>query len=145
MGNRADRVHRFIRQGQLRKSQLRDNLVQAGTQDWKSSARPFVFRKRTEDPEPEELPHDAPFGAAYFYQIAHRAGRAGDVVETGSTGQVAGIETGDGVTSIGGRPIVDLHHFHEVLARHRIGEAVEVSVWRDGQTVTLRAVLEQET
>ena len=43
-----------------------------------------------------------------------------------------------------GKPVRDLHHFHEALARHRIGETVEVSVWRDGQTVTLRPVLEEE-
>jgi len=35
----------------------------------------------------------------------------------------------------------NLHHFHEALARHRIGETVEVSLWREGQTLARSAVL----
>ena len=65
-------------------------------------------------------------------------------VEEGGAGQAAGLEPGDVITIVGGKPIVDLHHFHEELARHRIGESVEVSIWRDGQTVTLRPTLEEE-
>ena len=65
-------------------------------------------------------------------------------VDKEGAGEAAGLEPGDVITSIGGKPITDLHHYHEELARHRLGEAVEVSAWRDGQTVTLRAVLEVE-
>ena len=65
-------------------------------------------------------------------------------VEGAGAGQAAGIEPGDVITSVGGKPIIDLHHLHEELARHRIGESVDVAVWRDGQTVTLRPRLEEE-
>ena len=37
----------------------------------------------------------------------------------------------------------DLHELHEVLARYRIGEAVVITVWRAGQTLSLQAVLEE--
>ena len=65
-------------------------------------------------------------------------------VEEAGAGQAAGIEPGDVITSVAGKPIIDLHHFHEELARHRIGESVDVSIWRDGQTITLRSTLEEE-
>jgi serine protease Do len=65
-------------------------------------------------------------------------------VEDAGAGQAAGIEPGDVITSVGGKPIIDLHHFHEELARHRIGDSVDVSIWRDGQAVTLRPTLEEE-
>ena len=81
---------------------------------------------------------------AYTNELPIDRGALVTRVDEGGAGQVAGIEPGDVITSIGGRPIVDLHHFHEELARHRIGEAVEVAVWRDGQTVILKPVLEKE-
>ena len=65
-------------------------------------------------------------------------------VDKEGAGEAAGLEPGDVITSIGGEPVTDLHHLHDELSRHRIGETVEVSAWRDGQTVTLRAVLEEE-
>jgi S1-C subfamily serine protease len=64
-------------------------------------------------------------------------------VEEAGAGQAAGIEPGDVVTSVG-KPIIDLHHFHEELAGHRIGDSVDVSIWRDGQAVTLSLTLEEE-
>ena len=65
-------------------------------------------------------------------------------VDQEGAGEAAGLEPGDVITSVGGKAITDLHHLHEELSRHRIGETVEVSAWRDGRTVTLRAVLEEE-
>ena len=65
-------------------------------------------------------------------------------VDQGGAGQAAGLEPGDVITSIGGKAIIDLHHYHEELARHQIGESIEVSIWRDGQMVTLRPRLEEE-
>ena len=57
--------------------------------------------------------------------------------------QTAGLGPGDVITAVAGRPVKDLHHYHDALARHRIGETVEVSLWREGQTITLRTVLEE--
>jgi S1-C subfamily serine protease len=65
-------------------------------------------------------------------------------VDREGAGAAAGLEPGDVITSIGGKPTADLHHLHDELSRHRIGETVEVPAWRDGQTVALRAVLEEE-
>jgi S1-C subfamily serine protease len=66
-------------------------------------------------------------------------------VEAGGAGEVAGIEAGDVITAIAGTPSRDLHHLHEVLSRHRAGEAIEISVWREGQALTLQPVLKEES
>ena len=66
-------------------------------------------------------------------------------VDAGGPAATAGIEPGDVVTSVGGKSIRDLHHLHDVLSLHRIGETVDVTVWRAGQTVALRLVLEAES
>jgi serine protease Do len=65
-------------------------------------------------------------------------------VDEGGAGDVAGLEPGDVITSVGGRPVTNLHHLHEVLGRHRIGETVDVSVWRDGRVAPLRPILGEE-
>lgn len=65
-------------------------------------------------------------------------------VDEGGAADAAGVEPGDVITSVGGRPVTNLHHLHAVLGRHRIGEAVDVSVWRGGRVVTLRPVLGEE-
>jgi serine protease Do len=62
----------------------------------------------------------------------------------GAPGEAAGLKPGDVITSVGGKPVINLHHLHEVLGRHRIGETVDVTVWRDGRVVTLRPVLAEE-
>jgi S1-C subfamily serine protease len=64
-------------------------------------------------------------------------------VDAGGTADLAGLKPGDVITAVDGRAVKDLHHFHEALARHRIGETVEVAVWRDGETLVVRAVLEE--
>ena len=39
--------------------------------------------------------------------------------------------------------MTDLLQFHDLLQQHKIGEPVDVTVWRDGQTLTLRPVPEE--
>jgi serine protease Do len=65
-------------------------------------------------------------------------------VDEGGAGDTVGVEPGDVITSVGKRPVTNLHHLHEVLGRHRIGETVDISVWRDGRVVTLRPILGEE-
>ena len=65
-------------------------------------------------------------------------------VDEGGPAQVAGIEPGDIVTSIAGKPVKDLHHLHEALFRRRAGEAVGVTLWRKGETLTVRPVLGED-
>jgi len=64
------------------------------------------------------------------------------IEEGGSAGE-AGMQEGDVITAVEGRPVTDLHHLHEVLARHRVGDRVAVTVWRSGQSLTMTPVLEE--
>ena len=62
-------------------------------------------------------------------------------VQTGGPGESAGLQPGDVITAVDEWSIRDLHHFHESLGRHRAGEAVGLTVWREGVTLALRAIL----
>jgi serine protease Do len=64
-------------------------------------------------------------------------------VEAGGPAEEAGLEAGDVVVAIDGEPVTDLHHLHDALQRHKIGVPVPVTVRRDGQTLTLRPVPEE--
>ncbi len=64
-------------------------------------------------------------------------------VESGGPAEAAGIRPGDVITSVGGQPATDLHHFHEGLFRRKAGEAVELALWRGGRTLTVRALLQE--
>jgi S1-C subfamily serine protease len=66
-------------------------------------------------------------------------------VEEGGAGEAAGLQAGDVITAIAGKAVQDLHQLHETLLRHRAGEAIEISVWREGQALTLRPVLKEES
>jgi S1-C subfamily serine protease len=80
---------------------------------------------------------------AYANELPMERGALVLRVEPGGTAQAAGIKPGDVITAVAGRPIKDLHYFHELLAHHKIGDSVEISLWRDGQALTMTAVLEE--
>ncbi len=80
---------------------------------------------------------------AYANELPVERGALVVRVDDGGAADLAGLKPGDVITALAGRAVKDLHHLHEALAGHRIGEAVEVSVRRDGQTVVVKAVLEE--
>jgi serine protease Do len=65
-------------------------------------------------------------------------------VQPGGPGEAVGLEAGDVITAIGGDSVKDLHHVHQALMRRRIGDTVDVILWRDGRSVSLRPILEAE-
>jgi serine protease Do len=62
-------------------------------------------------------------------------------VDPGGPAETAGMRPGDVITALDGGAVRDLHHFHDLLFRRKPGETVEVTLWREGQTVTVRPVL----
>ena len=82
---------------------------------------------------------------AYANQLPMERGALVVRVEPGGGGEAAGLQAGDVITAIAGQPVRDLHQFHEALSRHRVGEAIEISVWREGQALTLQPVLRGES
>ncbi len=62
-------------------------------------------------------------------------------IESGSTANQAGIQRGDIITQIGAEKLSDENAFVNLLNHHRIGDTITITVWRDGQTLTLNATL----
>ncbi len=62
-------------------------------------------------------------------------------VEAGGAGDAAGLEPGDVITAVAASPVKDLHHLHDLLFRRKVGEAVEVTIWRNGRVLSVRPVL----
>jgi 2-alkenal reductase len=63
-------------------------------------------------------------------------------VSAGSTADLAGVRAHDIITRIGTEAISDAGGFLTLLNHHQVGENVTIEVWRDGQTLTLNAVLQ---
>jgi S1-C subfamily serine protease len=80
---------------------------------------------------------------AYANELPMERGALVVRVDEGSAGDVAGLKPGDVITAVAGKAVKDLHHFHEALARYRIGDAVEVAFWRNGGARSITAVLEE--
>lgn len=57
--------------------------------------------------------------------------------------EAAGLKSGDVITGVDGRPVTDLHHFHDLLSTHRVGQTVTVSLWRNGDALTVPVRLDE--
>lgn len=55
----------------------------------------------------------------------------------------AGVQPGDILLSLGGQRLDEQHPLLRVLARHRVGEEVELEIWRDGATRRVRVTLDE--
>ena len=80
---------------------------------------------------------------ADVYDIPLERGALVKRVDAGGPADRAGLEPGDVITAIDGRPVRDLHHLHETTGRYSGGRPVKLQVWRDGATLTVTAVLEE--
>jgi S1-C subfamily serine protease len=65
-------------------------------------------------------------------------------VEAGGPAEQAGLWKGDVIMTVAGQPVRDLHEFHAAIWRRKPGEAVEVSVRREGETLRVRVALRAE-
>jgi S1-C subfamily serine protease len=54
------------------------------------------------------------------------------------------MQPDDVIIAVGSDVVEDLHHFHDLLFRRQPGETVQVTVWRNGETLTLFPVLVQD-
>ncbi len=63
-------------------------------------------------------------------------------VEAGSTADQAGIQRGDIITKIGNEELSDENAFANLLNHHKVGDNIAITVWRDGQTLTLNGTLQ---
>jgi S1-C subfamily serine protease len=82
---------------------------------------------------------------AYANELPMERGALVIRVEAGGAGEAAGLQAGDVITALEGKPVRDLHHLHDALSRHRAGDAIAISVWREGQALTLQPILKEES
>ena len=69
------------------------------------------------------------------------AGRACDRPGAGSAAEKAGIQAGDVLTALDGKPIANLQGYSELLKTLTPGQTVRVTVLRQGKELTLEATL----
>ena len=62
-------------------------------------------------------------------------------VMPGSAAEKAGILAGDVVVALDDRPIVDLRGYSALLKEHAPGDAVEVTLLREGERITVSTEL----
>jgi serine protease Do len=65
-----------------------------------------------------------------------------ELVEPGPA-EKARVETGDIITKINGESVDSENKISDVISKARIGQSIELEVWRDGQTLKLSAILEE--
>jgi S1-C subfamily serine protease len=62
-------------------------------------------------------------------------------VSAGSPAEAAGLQKGDVLVGMAGKPVADLQSMTDVLRGHKPGEVVELVVLRDGRELRLQATL----
>jgi S1-C subfamily serine protease len=62
-------------------------------------------------------------------------------VDEGGPAAAVGMQPDDVIIAVGSEVVEDLHHFHDLLFRRKPGDTVQVTVWRNGETLTLSPVL----
>ena len=62
-------------------------------------------------------------------------------VGEGSPAEQAGLKSKDVVTSFAGKDINNMSEMFTLVQRARVGDTVDIGVWRDGETLTLQATV----
>jgi glutaredoxin len=59
-------------------------------------------------------------------------------VNSGSSGAMAGLRTGDVIVQLAGQPVRTDQDVHTIMARQSYGQAADLLAWRNGQTIGMR-------
>jgi serine protease Do len=64
-------------------------------------------------------------------------------VVSGSPAEKAGLEEGDIITKVNGDKLTEDDNLSKVIAKKKVGEKVNLEVWRDETTKTFSVTLEE--
>jgi hypothetical protein len=98
-------------------------------------------------PAPGPAPAPAPRGGQARLGIAVGGGQNTAIVDAvmpGSAAERAGLRVGDQIVQVAGSPVASADAVVQVIAGHRAGDSVSISVLRDGQRLELRAMLDAD-
>lgn len=79
---------------------------------------------------------------ARYYNVAAGVGVVG--VASGSPAEKAGLKYGDIITAANGKETLTLDALNEVKESLKVGDVMELTVWRDGKTLTIRVTLAED-
>lgn len=65
-------------------------------------------------------------------------------VQSGSAGEKAGLEIGDCITKIDDTDITSSTDITSTILKHKVGDTIKITVYRDGETMKLNLTLEEE-
>jgi S1-C subfamily serine protease len=85
----------------------------------------------------------APLAPALGAKLGRRTGLQVSQVIPGSPAAEAGMRRGDVVLALGGESIHTSTHLQKLMVEGRIGQRVEITVWRNGALVDVVAVLSE--
>ena len=80
---------------------------------------------------------------AAAFNIERQQGAVVTQVTSGSPAHKAGLQAGDVITELNGRPVQDATDVRNRIGLLRIGQRVEMKIVRDGKTKTLTAMVEE--
>jgi S1-C subfamily serine protease len=78
---------------------------------------------------------------AAYYGITSRHGVFAAEITPGSPAEGAGLQVGDVITSLGGKPLTGVADLVEALRDHKIGGSIDIEAERRGQKVRVKATL----
>lgn len=92
-----------------------------------------------------------PFLGVQYQMISRAAAIANEIPEgayvrdviPGSSAEQAGIQPGDIITKFGGERVTEKDTLAKLVNKHKVGDSVEIEIWRDERSLTLTAVLQK--
>lgn len=88
----------------------------------------------------EELPLPVPELEDEFPPLGMRGALVTEVL-AGTPAEEAGLRAGDIITAVDSTPVDPVHELADVMAQYEPGDRVTLTIWRMGQTETIRVVL----
>src|SRR5712692_3859289 len=85
--------------------------------------------------------YDVDRRVASYYGIASRQGVFLAEVSAKSPAEIAGLQVGDVITTLGGRPLAGVADLVDAVRERAIGDAVDIEAERRGQRVRMKATL----